>query len=92
MIREFHQRAIEMRIDFRTTSELHVRADIVSALFAEGASAARDADFESDAVADLETRYVWSEGYDSTGGLVAQTHRLADDEVTIAAVVVVVEV
>jgi hypothetical protein len=73
-------------------SELHLRADVVAALFAEGACTAGETDFEGDAVAHFEGCYFGADCCDCAGGFVAETHWRAHDEVAIAAVRVVVQV
>lgn len=73
-------------------AELHLRADVVAALFAEAALAAGEADFEGDSVADFEGCYFGADGCDCASGFVAETHWRAHDEVAIAAVGVVVQV
>lgn len=92
VVGEFHEGAVEMGEELSAAAELHVRADVVAASAAEGAGTAREADLEGDAVADLQGCHVWSDSCDGAGGFVAQAHRLAHDEVAIAAVVVVVKV
>jgi hypothetical protein len=88
----FHESTVQMGEGLCAGAELHLRADVVAALFAEGACAAGEADFEGDAVADFEGCYFGADGCDCAGGFVAETHGRADDEVAIAAVGVVVQV
>lgn len=71
VVGKLHQRAVKVRVDFGAASEFHLRADVIAALLAEGASATREADFHGYAVADLESGYVGADGCDGAGGLVA---------------------
>jgi hypothetical protein len=88
----FHEGAVQMGEGLCAAAEPHLGADVVAALFAEGAGAAGEADFEGDTVAYFEGCYFGADGSDGAGGFVAETHWLAHDEVAIAAVGVVVQV
>lgn len=69
-------------------------ADVVAAIEAAGAGAAGDSDLEGDAVAGGPALLCgdFSDGYDLSRGLVAESERGGDDDVAVAVVVVVVEV
>jgi hypothetical protein len=53
MVRALHERAVQVGELLCRTAELHGLADVVAALFAEGADAARKTDFERYAIADF---------------------------------------
>lgn len=86
------QRSLEMRETFCRTPKLHVLADIVASLFAAVAGIARHADFQGNAIADGEVGDGRADSGDDAGGLVAQGQGLADEDVAVAVVGVVVEV
>lgn len=73
-------------------AEVHAPADVVAAGLAIGAVLTGQADLEGDAVADLDAIGVGADGGDGAGGLVAEGHGLADEDVAVAVVAVVVQV
>lgn len=87
-----HQSTVQMGVGLCAAAEPHLQADVVAALFAEGAGTAGKTDFEGDAVANFEGCYFGADGCDCAGGFVAETHGLAHDKVAIAAVGVVMQV
>lgn len=86
------QRALEMRESLATASELHVFANVVAALGAAGTTPAWQADFESNFVAGLEAGDIGADRSDYACRFVAEGERLADEDVAVAVVGVVVEV
>ena len=73
-------------------AEPHLAADVVAALEAEGALAARLADLEGDLVADLEGRDARADGGHDARRLVAERQGLPHQDVAVAEVVEVVQV
>lgn len=92
MIHPFLQRPLEMRETLPTAPELDIFADVVASLLAAFALLAGEADFEGDFVAGLEGGDGGAHGGDDAGGFVAEGEGLADEDVAVAEVGVVVEV
>lgn len=86
------QRALEVWEALAAAAEAQIFADVVAALVAASAGSARQADFESDLVADFEVCDAGADGGDDAGALVAERQGLADEDVAIAVVGVVVQV
>lgn len=92
MIDTVLQRALKVRKRLCRAAEAHAFADVVASLTAALALSAGYADLEGDLVADAEARGCGADGHDHTGGLVAEREGLADDDIAVAVVVVVVQV
>lgn len=73
-------------------AKLHAFADVVSAALAVIARLAWQANLERDTIAWPEVRYGGSYSDDCAAGFVAQRQRLADEDVAIAVVVVIVQI
>jgi hypothetical protein len=73
-------------------AKFHAFADVVSAALAVVARLARQANLERDTIAWLEVRDGGPYRDDCAAGFVAQRQRLADEDVAIAVVVVVVQI
>lgn len=73
-------------------AKLHAFANVVSAALAIVARLAWQANLERDTIAWLEIRDGGSYSDDCAAGFVAQRQRLADEDIAIAVVVVVVQI
>lgn len=92
MVDPLLQRALEMREALARAAEAHLLADVVAALGAAVAFLAGEPDFEGDFVAWLEGCDGGADCCDDAGGFVAEGEGLADEDVAVAEVRVVVEV
>ena len=72
-------------------AEAHVLAEVVAALGTVGAVVAHDAGLDGDALADDEVLDTRTDGGDDASSFVAEDEGRLDDEVTVAAVGVVVD-
>ena len=81
-----------MREEARAAEEAHVAAQLLAALAAVVALAARMRRADGDLVADLDARDAGADRGDDAGGLVPGNQRLAHDEAAVAALEVVMEV
>jgi hypothetical protein len=72
MVDPLLQSTLEMRHALRTTSKSHLLAEIIPSFPADCALTARNADFESDTVADVEAIDGWADSYDDTGRFMAK--------------------
>lgn len=86
------QRSLHVRKRLGRAAKFHAFADVVSADLAVVASLARQANLERDAIAGLEVRDGGSHSDDCAAGFVAKRQRLADEDIAIAVVVVVVQI
>lgn len=86
------QCALVVRNTLSAGPELHLLAEVVSTLAADGALSTRDANFESNTIAELEAGDEGPDGDDLARGLVAERERVAGAEVSIGELLVVADV
>ncbi len=72
MVDSLLESSLEMRHAFRTTPESHFLAQIISSFSANGALAARNADFKRNSVADREAIDLWTNAHNYTGRFMAK--------------------
>src|SRR5262249_47859871 len=88
----FLEHALDVREEARAAEELHVRAELLAAFAATLATAARMRRAHRHLVADAHARDARTDAGDDRGGLMSGNQRLADDEVAVAALEVIVEI
>ncbi len=81
--------ALKVRDGFGATSKPHLLAEVVAAFPADTTLTARDPDFQSNSVADVETGHLGANGHNGTGGLMAQGQGHASTQVTVGELFVV---
>lgn len=86
------QRPLRMRPPPRRAPELHPPTDIIPAPLTKLARLARQAHLQRHEVPDGKPLDAGADGLDAPGGLVAEGQRLADEDVAVAVVGVVVQV
>lgn len=86
------QRPLHVRKRLGRAAKLHAFANVVSAALAVVARLAWQANLECDTIAWLEVRDGGPYSDDCAAGFVAQRQRLADEDVAIAVVVIVVQI
>lgn len=92
VVKPLLQRSLHVWKRLGRAAKLHAFADVVSAALAVVARLTRQANLERDTIARLEVRDGGSHSDDCAAGFVAQRQRLADEDVAIAVVVVVVQI
>ena len=92
MIDSFLKSSLEMRDALRTTSEPHLFAKIVSPFPANCTLTARNANFESDSVANCEAINLRSNAHNYTGRFMAKRKRCTSTKVTICELLVIADV
>lgn len=92
VVRDVRQGAVEVWIRLCGAAEDQRAADVVPALRAERAIATRYANFEGDSVTWFQRRHAYPDSSHCASGFMAQDERGADNEVTVSAVVIVMEV
>lgn len=91
MIHPLLQRPIQMRIRLRRRTEPHRFTQVIPPLLTKLTLVAHDTRLDSDALADAEVCDARAECGDDACGFVAEDERVADGEVAVAAVEVVVD-
>lgn len=86
------QRPLRMRKVLSRRPKFHLLADVIPALCAVLTALTRQADLESNLVPGCEGGDIRANGEDCAGRLMAETQGLADEDVAVAVVVVVVKI
>lgn len=95
MVDTLLKRPLKVRETLCRTAKLHLFADVVPSLSTTAAGVTGNAHFDGDAVTDLEVTVLTRrspDGLDDAGRFVAECERLADQDVAVAVVVVVVQI
>lgn len=92
MVDAILERALKVWEGLGGASEAHGLADVVTTFGAPGTCAAGQPDLQGDFVTDLKAHHLWADGDDRASRLMAERHGFLDEDISIAIVVVVVQI